>query len=143
MRYISLLLLFTVISLSGFSQTSDAVLGQWVNSSGEAHIDIYKKGDRFFGKIVWLKEPKDAKGNPKLDVKNPADNLKSRPVLGLEMLKDFIYDNGKWVDGTIYDPKTGKNYSCNMSLKSNGDLNVRGYIGFSLIGRTDVWKRFK
>ncbi|MBB2149135.1 DUF2147 domain-containing protein [Pedobacter gandavensis] len=143
MRYISLLLLFTAISFSGFSQTSDAILGQWVNSSGEAHIDIFKKGDRFFGKIVWLKEPKDDKGNPKLDIKNPADNLKARPVLGLEMLKDFVYDKGKWVDGTIYDPKVGKNYSCNMSLKSNGDLNVRGYIGFSLIGRTDVWKRFK
>ncbi|WP_316840136.1 DUF2147 domain-containing protein [Pedobacter gandavensis] len=143
MRYISLLLLFTVISLSGFSQTSDAIVGQWVNSSGEAHIDIFKKGDRFFGKIVWLKEPKDEKGDPKLDVKNPADNLKRRPVLGLEMLKDFVYENGKWVDGTIYDPKVGKTYSCNMSLKSNGQLNVRGYIGFSLIGRTDVWKRFK
>lgn len=143
MRYISLLLLFTAISFSGFSQTSDAILGQWVNSSGEAHIEIFKNGSQFFGKIVWLKEPKDEKGNPKLDVKNPADNLKSRPILGLEMLKGFAYDNGKWVDGTIYDPKVGKTYSCNMSLKSNGDLNVRGYIGFSLIGRTDVWKRFK
>lgn len=143
MRYISLLLLFTAISFSGFSQTSDTILGQWVNSSGEAHIEIFKKGSQFFGKIVWLKEPKDEKGNPKLDVKNPAENLKSRPILGLEMLKGFAYDNGKWVDGTIYDPKVGKTYSCNMSLKSNGDLNVRGYIGFSLIGRTDVWKRFK
>lgn len=143
MRYISLLLLFTAISFSGFSQTSDAILGKWINSSGEAHIDISKKGDRFFGKIVWLKAPKDEKGQAKLDVKNPEANLKTRPILGLEMLKDFVYDDGKWVDGKIYDPKTGKTYSCNMNIKANGDLNVRGYIGISLIGRSDTWKRAK
>jgi uncharacterized protein (DUF2147 family) len=143
MRYISLLLLFTAISFSGFSQTSDAILGKWINSSGEAHIDISKKGDKFFGKIVWLKAPKDEKGQAKLDVKNPEANLKTRPILGLEMLKDFVYDDGKWVDGKIYDPKTGKTYSCNMNIKSNGDLNVRGYIGISLIGRSDTWKRAK
>lgn len=143
MRYISLLLLFTAISFSGFSQTSDAILGKWINSSGEAHIDISKKGDKFFGKIVWLKAPKDEKGQAKLDVKNPEANLKTRPILGLEMLKDFVYDDGKWVDGKIYDPKTGKTYSCNMNIKSNGDLNVRGYIGISLIGRSDTWKRVK
>lgn len=143
MRYISLLLLFAAISFSGFSQTSDAILGKWINSSGEAHIDISKKGDKFFGKIVWLKAPKDEKGQAKLDVKNPEANLKTRPILGLEMLKDFVYDDGKWVDGKIYDPKTGKTYSCNMNIKSNGDLNVRGYIGISLIGRSDTWKRAK
>lgn len=143
MRYISLLLLFTAISFSGFSQTSDAILGKWINSTGEAHIDISKKGDKFFGKIVWLKAPKDEKGQAKLDVKNPEANLKTRPILGLEMLKDFVYDDGKWVDGKIYDPKTGKTYSCNMNIKSNGDLNVRGYIGISLIGRSDTWKRAK
>ena len=143
MRYISLLLLFTAISFSGFSQTSDAILGKWINSSGEAHIDISKKGDKFFGKIVWLKTPKDEKGQAKLDVKNPEANLKTRPILGLEMLKDFVYDDGKWVDGKIYDPKTGKTYSCNMNIKANGDLNVRGYIGISLIGRSDTWKRAK
>lgn len=143
MRYISLLLLFTVISFSGFSQTSDAILGKWINSSGEAHIDISKKGDKFFGKIVWLKAPKDEKGLAKLDVKNPEANLKTRPILGLEMLKNFVYDDGKWVDGKIYDPKTGKTYSCNMNIKANGDLNVRGYIGISLIGRSDTWKRAK
>ncbi|SHF32610.1 DUF2147 domain-containing protein [Pedobacter caeni] len=143
MRYISLLLLFAAISFSGFAQTSDAILGKWANSSGEAHIDVSKKGDKFFGKIIWLKAPKDEKGQAKLDVKNPDANLKTRPILGLEMLKDFVYDDGKWVDGKIYDPKTGKTYSCNMNIKPNGDLNVRGYIGISLIGRSDTWKRVK
>lgn len=143
MRYISLLLLFTAISFSAFSQTSDAILGQWINASGEAHIEISKKGDKYFGKIVWLKAPKDEKGNPKLDINNPAENLRSRPILGLELLKDFVFDDKKWTDGKIYDPKSGKTYSCNLSLKGNDQLNVRGYIGISLIGRSETWKRVK
>jgi len=143
MRYVSMLLLFTVMSLTGFAQNKDAIIGKWINSSGEAHIDVYKKGAKYFGKIVWLKAPKDEKGNVKTDVKNPDASLRSRPILGLEMLKDFVYDDGKWTDGKIYDPKSGKTYSCNMNIKENGDLNMRGYIGISLIGRSEVWKRVK
>jgi len=143
MRYISLLLLFTAISLTGFAQNKDAIVGQWVNSTGEAHVEIFKKGPKYFGKIVWLKSPKDEKGNIKTDIKNPEASLRSRPILGMEMLKDFIFEDGKWTDGKIYDPKSGKTYSCNMNLKSNGDLNMRGYVGISIIGRSEVWKKIK
>lgn len=143
MRYFSMLLLLTAITFTGFAQSKDAILGKWINSSGEAHVEIYKKGVQYFGKIVWLKAPKDEKGNPKTDYKNPVVSLRSRPILGMEMLQNFVYDDGKWTDGKIYDPKSGKTYSCNMNIKDNGDLNMRGYIGISLIGRSEVWKRVK
>lgn len=143
MKYLSLILLFTTLSFSGFAQNSDAILGKWINSSGEAHIDITKRGAKYFGKIVWLKEPKDEKGNTKTDVKNPQQSLRSKPIVGLEILKDFIYDDGKWIDGKIYDPQSGKVYSCTMTLKPNGQLSMRGYIGISLIGRSEIWKRVK
>ncbi|RZL30018.1 MAG: DUF2147 domain-containing protein, partial [Pedobacter sp.] len=52
-------------------------------------------------------------------------------------------DGSKWIDGTIYDPKTGKTYSCNLTLKDNNTLNVRGYIGISIIGRSETFKRVK
>lgn len=143
MKNIALFLLITAISLTGFAQGKDAVVAKWVNSTGEAHVDIYKKGEKYYGKIVWLKASKDEKGIVKTDLKNPVESLRSRPILGLEILKDFVYEDGKWTDGKIYDPKSGKTYSCNITLKSNGDLNIRGYIGISLIGRTDVWKKVK
>lgn len=143
MKYFSFLLLLTAFSFAGFAQNKDAILGKWVNSTGEAHVDITKKGDKYFGKIVWLKEPKDEKGNPKTDAKNPDDALKSRPILGLEILNNFIYEDGKWTDGKIYDPKSGKNYSCNMTMKGNDILNMRGYVGISLLGRSETWKRVK
>jgi uncharacterized protein (DUF2147 family) len=143
MKKITLLLLFVTISLSGFSQAKDAIVGRWLNSSGEAHVDIYKKNEKFYGKIVWLKNPRDEKGNAKTDLRNPDESMRTKPMLGLEILKDFVYEDGKWTNGKIYDPKSGKTYSCNISQKGNGVLNIRGYIGISIIGRTDVWKKVK
>ncbi|MDR6785010.1 uncharacterized protein (DUF2147 family) [Pedobacter africanus] len=143
MKKLSFILLLTAISFAGLAQNKDAIIGKWINSSGEAHVDISKKGEKYYGKIVWLKEPKDEKGTVKTDVKNPEKSLQSRPILGLEILKDFVYDDGKWTDGKIYDPKSGKTYSCNMSMKGNDVLNMRGYIGISLIGRSETWKRVK
>lgn len=143
MRYISIVLLISFFSFSGMAQNKDAILGKWTNSSGEATIDIIKKGDKYYGKIVKLKEPADKNGKPKTDAKNPNAELKNKPILGLEILKGFVYDDGRWTNGTIYDPKSGKTYSCNMTLKENGQLSMRGYVGISLIGRSEVWKRVK
>lgn len=133
--------LFASVSL--YAQSADAIVGKWLNKDKDAHIQIYKNGNQYFGKLVWLKNPNDDNGKPKTDTKNPDANLKSRPIWGLEILKNFNYDDGTWEDGTIYDPKSGKTYSCKMTLEGNDKLNVRGYIGFSFIGRTDIWTRVK
>lgn len=143
MKYLSLLLLFTAMSLSGYTQDKDAILGKWINSTGEAHVMISKRSDKYFGKIVWIKNPKGTGGTVKTDLKNPNPGLRKQPILGMEILKNFVYDDGKWTDGTIYDPKSGKTYSCNMTIKDNGNLSMRGYIGISLIGRSEIWKRVK
>jgi uncharacterized protein (DUF2147 family) len=143
MKYFSILLLLTAITFSGFSQNKDAILGRWVNPSGEAHVEISKRNDKYYGKMVWLKNPRDGQGVAKTDVKNPEPGLKSRPLLGLEMLKDFVYEDGKWTDGKIYDPKSGKTYSCNITQKDNNHISIRGYMGISLIGRSETWKRVK
>jgi uncharacterized protein (DUF2147 family) len=131
----------TAISLSA-QDKADRVLGKWLNEDGDAHVEITKSGDTYSGKLVWLKFPTDDEtGKPKLDKKNPDDALKSRPVLGLEMLSGFTYDSDddEWTDGEIYDPKSGKTYSCYMEFDSDGKLKIRGYIGISLIGRTTYW----
>jgi uncharacterized protein (DUF2147 family) len=67
--------------------------------------------------------------------------LRNKPLLGLEILKEFMFDGEKWTDGKIYDPKSGKTYSCNLTLTKEGNLNIRGYIGLSIIGRSEVWKK--
>ncbi|GAB1419574.1 DUF2147 domain-containing protein [Bacteroidales bacterium] len=131
---------------SVFSQNkADDVLGVWLSGDKDAQVEITKKGDKFFGKIVWLKDPIDTKtGKPKTDNKNPDPALKNRPTLGMEMLKNFGF-NGKdeWSDGEIYDPKSGKTYSSYMKMAGHDLLKIRGYIGVSLLGRTTEWTRVK
>ena len=142
-KKLSFLFVLALCTFTVFAQKSDDILGKWVNPSGEGQIEIYKKGEKYFGKLAWIKEPNDESGKPKTDVKNPNASLRSKPLLGLEILKDFVFEDKKWTDGNIYDPKTGKTYSCNITLKENGQLNIRGYIGISLIGRSESWKRVK
>lgn len=136
--------LFLLITLSTavFAQKADDILGKWQNSSGEGQITMYKKGDKYFGKLSWIKEPNE-NGKPKTDIKNPDSKLHGNPLVGLDIVKDFVYEDGKWTDGKVYDPKTGKTYSGNMTMTGLNQLNMRGYIGISLIGRTENWKRVK
>jgi uncharacterized protein (DUF2147 family) len=143
MKRFAVIFLFTAICFSTYAQNKDAVIGQWVNATGEAHIDIYKKTNKYFGKLIWLKNPKDERGQNKTDLKNPNESLRSKPLQGLEILKDFVFDGEKWTDGKIYDPKSGKTYSCNLTLTPDENLNIRGYIGLSIIGRSEVWKKIK
>ncbi|MBC8319863.1 MAG: DUF2147 domain-containing protein [Bacteroidetes bacterium] len=126
---------------------ADDILGVWLNEDKDAHIDVYKEGDKFYGKIIWLGIPIDPDtGKPKLDKHNPDPALKTRPSLGILLLTDFVFDEDEWEDGDIYDPKSGKTYSCYMEFPDEDNLDnlkIRGYIGFSLLGRTTYWTRVK
>lgn len=141
-RAIMCVVFFLAVS-AALAQNKDAVLGVWQNSTGEARIQIFRQGNVYWGKIVWLKEP-STNGKPKLDVKNPDESLRSRPILGLVLLNGFAFKGGKeWGDGKIYDPKSGNDYSCKMTLQGPDVLNMRGYMGISLLGRTEIWTRVK
>ena len=120
-------------------------LGVWTNAEKKATFEIYKCGDKLCGKIVSLTIPNDpATGKPKTDSQNPDLKLRSRPRLGLVFMQGFKYDSdNKWDDGKIYDPETGKTYSCYMKMESQSTMEVKGYIGFSLIGKSQTWTRVK
>lgn len=125
------------------TEQPDAIVGVWENGEKTGHIRIEKSGDKFTGKIVWLKEPLDPEtGKPKLDKLHPDKSVRSRPVMGLTNMWGFGYKGKKvWEDGKIYDPKKGSTYDCTIKMKDQNTLEVRGYIGISLIGRTDTWTR--
>jgi uncharacterized protein (DUF2147 family) len=131
---------------AAFAQNPDAILGKWLDGKGKAHIDIYKAADgKYFGKIVWLKEPTYPQNDEmKMDGQNPDPAKRKQPILGLVILRDFTFSGGKqWENGRIYDPENGKDYKSKMTLISPDALDVRGFIGFSLIGRTEHWTRVK
>lgn len=127
----------------------DGVLGMWVTADGKARIEIVHNDQTYEGRIVWLKEPlypadddKGMAGQPKVDRENPDKTLKTRPVIDLLLIQGFKYaGDNVWDGGTIYDPESGKTYSCTMTLKMDGTLKVRGYVGISWFGRTEIWTR--
>ena len=142
----SLIVSVLLLANSAFASTSnspDDIVGVWKTGEGTAMVRIYKNGDKYQGKVVWLKEPIDPEtGKPKVDKNHPDEASRKRAVLGLINIWGFLYkDNNTWDDGNIYDPKNGNTYSCTIKLTSPNSLEVRGYIGVSLIGRTDKWTR--
>ncbi len=138
------LLLLAATVLTGQDSKESLIQGLWLNSKATAHIKIEKVNQKFQGKIVWMKEPLNEKGETKTDKNNPDKDKRDKPIMGMYILKGFVYaGNGKWEDGTIYDPEVGKVYSCEINMNNPSKLEVRGYIGIALIGRTDVWTRVK
>jgi uncharacterized protein (DUF2147 family) len=130
-----------------FAVEGDEILGEWVTEYGDSRVEIFKKDNQYFGKIVALTEPnylpgevKGMDGKPRLDLNNPKKSLRSNSLIGLELMKNFQFDEDEWIGGSIYDPEDGTSYKCKISLTEDGELHVRGYIGISLFGRTTVWE---
>ena len=119
---------------------AEDILGLW--DAGESHVEIYSCGELLCGRIAKLDEPLDEDGNEKLDKNNPEPALRSRPLLGMDLIAGFSRaGKRKWEDGTIYDPRDGKTYKCVMKLQRDGTLKVRGYIGVPLLGKSVEWTR--
>jgi uncharacterized protein (DUF2147 family) len=135
-------ILFTSIA-SLASESADDIVGIWKNASGKGHVQIYKQNGKYYGKLVWLRKTHDEQGLPYLDKNNPDKTECMQPLLGLVMLKDFQFDDGEWKGGKVYNPEDGKEYKSYMKLKDSHTLFVRGFLGFSWIGKTLTFQRVK
>ena len=142
-----ILAVWTTSSLFAQDFRADDIIGTWLNEEVTGQVEIFKSGTSYYGKIVWLKEPIDINtGKPRTDIENPESSRHNDPLIGLVNLKGFAFDgDDEWEDGTIYDPKNGKTYSCYMKFEdaSKKRLKIRGYIGVSLLGRTTLWTPVK
>jgi uncharacterized protein (DUF2147 family) len=124
-----------------FAQNADVVKGVWLNDDKDAKVEIYKTGDKYFGKIVWTQNMYEADGKTlKKDAKNSNEQLRERTILNMVILSGFTYNDGEWTGGEIYDPKSGKTYKSKMKLKAN-NLEVRGYVGSPMFGKTTTWTK--
>lgn len=110
-------------------------IGKWLSPSKKGIVETYIQDNKLFGKLVWVKTERK-------DIYNKDEALRNREVKGLIMLNDFTWENPQWVNGKIYDPEGGSTYSSKMWLSDDKQsLNVRGYIGFSLLGRTEKFTK--
>lgn len=135
-------------SSAAFPNEGD-ILGLWEVEEGDGRIEIFRCGDKFCGRIAWLKEPNypmDDKGGmggrPLLDRDNPKKELKGRQQLGLVIMEGYTFRGSNlWDDGTIYNTENGRTYKSRLSLKSRDRLQLRAFIGISLLGGSTLWKR--
>ena len=121
-----------LFSLAGYSQT---ILGKWLTEAGDAKVEIYEANGKVNGKIVWLEKGPDTK-----DTHNTDEKMRSRKLMGVNILSGLTKKSEKWEGGRIYNPKNGKTYKCSIWL--DGDkLKVRGYL--SMFYETQTWKKAK
>ena len=121
-----------LMAVNGFAQD---ILGTWLTEAGDAQVEIYQSGNTVNGKIVWL-----AQGPETKDKHNPDEKLRSRKLMGVNILSGLSKSKSKWEGGKIYNPKNGKSYKCSIWLEGD-KLKVRGYI--AMFYETQTWTRKK
>lgn len=138
------LMLFVVgLMLSSYTMAQTS-LGKWVTiddktGKKKSIVELYKDGDKMYGKIVYLYPREGREPNAKCD--KCTDDRKGEPLVGLQLVRNMEWNGGAWVNGTIVDPETGKVYDLKMWVEKDrpDELNVRGYIGPFF--RTQTWLR--
>lgn len=130
------------VKINSESFNADDILGVWANSNKVLNVKIEKIGSHYFGKIIWLEKPNEPDGAPKLDKHNPDPTLRKVPFIGLRVMKDMKFKgDGIWSGGTLYDPEKGKTYGCKITLISKDVASIRGFIGLSLLGKSEKFSR--
>ena len=136
-------IILVLFSINTFSQ-SRGVIGEGntideVSGKAMSVVEIYEHNNKIYGKVIEILNPKN-RNNTCKDC--PGDDH-NKPILGLVIIKGLVKDGLEYNDGRILDPKSGKLYKCYIELEGTDKLKVRGYLGFSLIGRTQYWERVK
>lgn len=135
MKKLIVIIIILISQLSFAQVSSDNIISNWLSPRKDSEIQIFKVNNKYYGKIVW------GIGESTKDIKNPDSKLMDRDLIGLIILSNFEFDDDEWNNGTIYDPREGKTYSCVLTIKNKNELNIRGYVGVSLFGRTEVWTK--
>lgn len=120
------------------ARAQESIEGIWLTEEGDSKIEIYQRNDKYFGKIVWLNQSTDKNGTPFKDRNNPNKDLRNRPLMGIDMLEDLQYRDGKWY-GKIYAPKRG--LKMDAVLETPGKDKLRLNISYRGFTRQQNWTR--
>lgn len=134
---VALALMLLAVRLNAGDDPQTAIQGNWLTEPKDGIIQITRSGDVYEGRIIGGNE------RGKLDSNNPDPAKRTLELRGQVIMHDMKYDgDSEWSGGTIYDPKSGSTYKCKLELRADGTLKVRGYIGISLLGKTQTWTRY-
>ncbi|ADX68014.1 MULTISPECIES: DUF2147 domain-containing protein [Weeksella] len=137
-------ILFSMLLMVSSILVAQSPIGKWKTIDDETGaaksiVEIFENNGKLYGKVVEILTP----GKQNLTCTKCKGNLKDKPVVGLQIIRGLKKDGKEWGDGVITDPVSGKEYKAKLSMSGNNTLNVRGYVGISLIGRTQTWTRVK
>lgn len=138
---ILLLLFFFIQTTISAQYPADKILGIYLTDEKDAKVEIFKQGNKYFGKTIWLKSKSNVDSKTLLDKNNPNKALRNRPLLGLVFITDLVYKKGEWVDGKLYAPKEGLTVNGKFRFLPNGDLELKA--SYLLITDTRIWKRIQ
>jgi uncharacterized protein (DUF2147 family) len=130
-----------VLFLTPLAAAAADIKGKWLTEEGKGRVVFEPCGAKICGKIVWLKQPVDAKtGKAQLDVLNEDASLRTRPVIGIKLGELDADGNGGW-QGLMYSPEDGKSYKTEVSLQKDGSLLLKGCIMAGLLCDDQTWTR--
>ncbi|GHG92645.1 DUF2147 domain-containing protein [Comamonas sp. JC664] len=142
---LTLLLASSALAEDKAPAAANSAVGRWTTIDDETKkpksvIAIYEENGKLFGKIEKLFREPNEEQNPLCD--KCQGSLKDQPIIGMTILRDLKKDDDEWSGGNILDPANGKTYKCKLAVEDGGKkLKVRGYVGMSLLGRTQYWVR--
>lgn len=145
MKYFFLICLFTSNFTAGVQQKADAITGKWMSTENNLEVEVFRQNAEYKARLLWF-DDSDDKTKPmasRLDEKNHDKTLRSRKLLGIEVLHGLQYnkDDDEWQGGIIYDSSSGKNWDAKAWINTEGVLKVRGYWNIPLLGETMSFKR--
>ena len=137
--------LFLLLSNNHEPISADIILGKWITAEKNLIVEVYKERDTYKSKIVWFNTSDDPNKpmHSRYDHKNPNPNLRNNKLVGLEILNGLKFnpESGRWENGTVYDPNTGKFWSAVIFLEDHGKLAVKGYWKFEFLSHTLHFKK--
>jgi uncharacterized protein (DUF2147 family) len=146
-NFLAIAMIFSVVllclpaakTLAQNAFAADDIIGEWWTLNNEGKMIFFRSEGKYYAMVSWLKYPNDGNGKPRCDIHNPDPSLRSRPLQNLILFSDFVFDAKKerYEGGTVYDAgDSGKRYACWLKLITRNVLEIHGYIGFSLLGKS-------
>ena len=135
-------LIFALTAAAAVPRSSDDIIGRWMSIENNLEVEVFKAGNEYKARVIWFDDSDDKNRpmNTRCDRENPNEALRTRRIIGLEVMNGLVYNagNNEWQDGRIYDSNKGKNWSAKAWLTKDGWLKVRGFWHFQFLGQ-NIW----
>ena len=144
--FIAVLIVLTTAKLNTYAQcAADRICGRWESDTKNLIVEVYRQDNTYKARIVWFNAGDENKMKEWADTNNPDKALRTRKILGLDVLNSLQYEPGSdsYEDGMVYDAMHGHEWNASAYINKQGQLNVKGYWHFKFTGKTMTFIRLE